>query len=214
MDNSIENIWKEGFLQTDALVAPQINDLYNQKSQHIVERFNRMYRKNRTAILIGASILLIASILLGSPISGLILFGMFMGLNYFSHKQGKILAQIPKGYTSYQYLKEMHSSIERILNAYVSLYRWFYPTLLLVFFYGMWNVSIGDFSLKDSVLSAIPDASLFLGVPILILGFVVAFCLAFGIFAEPLFRGDVRLVYGPVLDKLSELIADMDDLKA
>ncbi len=214
MDNSIENIWKEGFLQDDALVAPKLNDLYNQKSQHFVERFTRMYRNNRIAILIGASVILIASILLGSPISGAILFGMFMGLNYFSRQQAKVLEAIPKGRTSYQYLKEMHGSIERILQSYVSIYRWFYPTLLLVFFWGMWEVSIGDFSFKDSVLEALPDASLLFGIPVLPLTFVLAFCLAFGIFAEPLFRGDVRLVYGPVLDKLEELIGDMEGLNA
>ncbi|MEM6346743.1 MAG: hypothetical protein AAF927_22845 [Bacteroidota bacterium] len=214
MDNSIENIWKEGFLQDDALVAPKLNDLYNQKSQHFVERFTRMYRNNRIAILIGALVILIASILLGSPISGAILFGMFMGLNYFSRQQAKILEAIPKGRTSYQYLKEMHSSIERILQSYVSIYRWFYPTLLLVFFWGMWEVNIGEFSFKETVLEALPDASLLLGIPVLPLTFVLAFCFAFGIFAEPLFRGDVSLVYGPVLDKLEELIEDMEGLTA
>jgi hypothetical protein len=31
MEKSIENIWKEGFLKNDALVAPTLNNLYNQK---------------------------------------------------------------------------------------------------------------------------------------------------------------------------------------
>ena len=28
MEKSIESIWKEGFLKSDALVAPKLNDLY------------------------------------------------------------------------------------------------------------------------------------------------------------------------------------------
>ena len=37
MDNSIETIWKKGFLNSDALIAPKLNNLYNQKSQNISE---------------------------------------------------------------------------------------------------------------------------------------------------------------------------------
>ena len=31
MEKSIESIWKQGFLNSDALVAPKLNNLYNQK---------------------------------------------------------------------------------------------------------------------------------------------------------------------------------------
>ena len=42
MEKSIEAIWKEGFLEQDALVAPKINELYNQKSSDIVDKMTRM----------------------------------------------------------------------------------------------------------------------------------------------------------------------------
>ena len=45
MEKSIETIWKQGFLKSDALVAPKLNDLYNQKSTHIIDKFNNMFRK-------------------------------------------------------------------------------------------------------------------------------------------------------------------------
>ena len=51
MEKSIETIWKEGFIKNDALVAPKLNDLYNQKSIDIVEKFKRMYKLNRIAIM-------------------------------------------------------------------------------------------------------------------------------------------------------------------
>jgi hypothetical protein len=53
MEKSIEHIWKTGFLDSKALVAPQVNDLYTRKSEHIIEKFKRMFRFNLKAIAIG-----------------------------------------------------------------------------------------------------------------------------------------------------------------
>ena len=52
MTNSIETIWKEGFLKEKSLVVPKINDLYNQKSKDLVGKMERMYRINLIAIVI------------------------------------------------------------------------------------------------------------------------------------------------------------------
>ena len=58
MKKSIETIWQEGFLNNEALVAPKLNDLYNQKSIHIVDKFKRMYKINIIAIIAFAFIIL------------------------------------------------------------------------------------------------------------------------------------------------------------
>lgn len=52
MKNSIEENWKEGFLNEKSLVAPRINDLYNQKSKHLVDRMKRIFRVNLIVIVI------------------------------------------------------------------------------------------------------------------------------------------------------------------
>src|SRR3954462_13619854 len=54
MEKSIEAIWKEGFLNEKSLVAPKINDLYNQKSNDLVDKMKRMYRINLIALVIMA----------------------------------------------------------------------------------------------------------------------------------------------------------------
>ena len=46
MEKSIESIWEYGFLKPDALLAPKLNNLYQQKSIDIVEQFKLMYKKN------------------------------------------------------------------------------------------------------------------------------------------------------------------------
>ena len=61
MERSIENIWKEGFLKSDALVAPKINNLYNQKSIHIIDKFKRMFKINLIAIIVFSFVFLIIS---------------------------------------------------------------------------------------------------------------------------------------------------------
>ena len=65
MEKSIETIWKEGFLNNDALLAPQVNNLYHKKSNHIVDKFKRMFKFNLIAILIGSFALLIISFIIG-----------------------------------------------------------------------------------------------------------------------------------------------------
>ena len=72
MEKSIENIWKEGFLKSDALVAPKTNNLYNQKSIHIIDKFKRMFKINLIAIIAFSFIFLIVSFFVGIPITGVI----------------------------------------------------------------------------------------------------------------------------------------------
>ena len=66
MEKSIETIWKEGFLKSDALVAPKLNNLYNQKSKHTIDKLMRMGEINLVAIMIGAFSILVGSIFAGA----------------------------------------------------------------------------------------------------------------------------------------------------
>lgn len=74
MEKSIESIWKEGFLNKDALVAPKIMDLYNKKSIHIIDKFKRMFKINLIAIVVFSSVFLVVSFFIGIPIMGIIFF--------------------------------------------------------------------------------------------------------------------------------------------
>ena len=51
MEKSIESIWKQGFLDNNAMVAPKLNNLYNQKSIHIIDKFKRMFKINLNALV-------------------------------------------------------------------------------------------------------------------------------------------------------------------
>ena len=79
MEKSIESIWKEGFLKKDALVAPKINDLYNQKSKHIVDKFKRMFKINLIAIVIFSLVFMVITTINGLPIVGISWFLILIG---------------------------------------------------------------------------------------------------------------------------------------
>jgi hypothetical protein len=49
MTKSIEVIWKEGFVNEAHLTAPKVNDLYNRKSQNIVDKLQSMFAINTQA---------------------------------------------------------------------------------------------------------------------------------------------------------------------
>ena len=104
MEKSIETIWKEGFLKSDALVAPKLNDLYNQKSTHLVDKYKRMFKINLIAVVVGSFLILGASIILGIPVMGV---GYFIILNAIVIVNRKLLPElekIDKNVSSYHFI--------------------------------------------------------------------------------------------------------------
>ena len=78
MEKSIESIWKEGFIKSEELIAPRVNNIYNKKSEHIVDKFSRMFRINLIAIVVGSFFVVLMSYAVRIPYMGI---GMFFILN-------------------------------------------------------------------------------------------------------------------------------------
>ena len=51
MENSIKSIWQEGFLKNNDLIAPKVVNLYDRKSEHIIDKYKRMFKKNELLFL-------------------------------------------------------------------------------------------------------------------------------------------------------------------
>jgi len=115
MEKSIEDIWKEGFLKSDALVAPKINDLYNQKSIHIIDKFKRMFKINLIAIVAFSFFFLIATFFIGIPLMGAIYFVALTVLVIINKRLFNGLEKIDQGVSSYQYLKTFNQWIQNMI---------------------------------------------------------------------------------------------------
>jgi len=211
MEKAIETIWKEGFLKSDSLAAPKINDLYNKKSQLIIDKLKSMFIINLKAIVVGASALFVGTFILGIPYVGAFLSFLLIGLVVYSKKQGEKMEEIDTGLSSYQYLIAFKAWRKEAMTGYEKIYRFFYPAFVLATFLGMWLR--GGESLSNLIISEFPNVYLLFGVPIYaVLGAILLAGLS-SLFAGPIYRWDLNIIYGRVFKKLDEIIDDMEELR-
>ncbi len=105
MEKTIEAIWQEGFLDDKALLAPKLNDLYNQKSSNLVDKMTRMFKINLRALAAFAIVALIACVAIGLPYVGATLFTLFALLVVVGKRDLRSLEAIDKGASSYEYIR-------------------------------------------------------------------------------------------------------------
>ena len=217
MERSIENIWKEGFLKSDALVAPTINNLYTKKSIHIIDKFKRMFKINLIAIVAFSFIFLIASFFVGIPITGILFFMTLTVLVIINKSLLKGLEKIDKGLSSYQYLKAFNQWIEKQVTINKSFASFMYPIIFLSMVIGFWfkdaeGIPLGK-RLISEVLKGFPDIYLIYGIPLIAIIAVLLIASLLAIFGGKIYQWDLNLVYGRVFKKLKELMADIEELK-
>ncbi|SDW83488.1 hypothetical protein [Flavobacterium degerlachei] len=218
MEKSIETIWKEGFLKNDALLAPKLNNLYSQKSIDIVDKFRRMYKINRIAIVAFAFIILPISFLVKIPYMGIGMFVLFFVIVTIAQKFSKRLDTLDKTQNSYQYLLSFDNWVKEMTATNTSLSRFLYPYVFIIMVAGFWFGSIGGDipgnKFVNFILLQFPDTYLVFGFPlILILGGVTIISLL-AYFGAQIGDFDLKLGYGRILKKLDGILADMNELKA
>ncbi len=218
MERSIENIWKEGFLKSDALVVPKINNLYNQKSIHIIDKFKRMFKINLIAIVAFSFIFLIVSFFVGIPITGVIFFVTLSVLVYINKKLLNNLDKIDKGASSYQYLKTFNEWIQKqvVINKKMSTF--LYPIIFMSMILGFWfkdaeGMPLGK-RLVNEVLIGFPDIHLIYGIPLIGIVIVLLILVLLAFFGGRIYKWDLNLVYGNVFKKLEELMTDIESLRS
>ena len=127
MEKSIENIWKEGFLKNDALVAPKVNNLFNQKSLHITVKIKRMIVWNRYLLIFFGVVSLVSYWwLLKSPDVAIFLAAAFMGVVFWSKHQEKQMKALDNSVSSYEYLKSFQGWLKGIITTNSKVLRFFF----------------------------------------------------------------------------------------
>jgi hypothetical protein len=212
MEKSIESIWKKGFLETDALVAPKLNDLYNQKSKNTVDKLMRMGKNNLILIMVGASIILLVSLASGAGYAGTILFLLLSAVVYYGIKQNKKVKGIDKALSSYQYLRAVDSWLKETISGYTKMYRFFYPAFLLTFTLGVLFSNYSEGMIKE-INERSPDLNAIFGIPVIWMAALFFMAGLSSIFAGTIYKFDLKTVYGRVFKKMEELLADMEELR-
>jgi hypothetical protein len=212
MKKTIEDIWKEGFPKSEAFIVPKLSNLYNQKSIHIVDNLISLARKNIIGIIIGAFVLLALSIIFKAVAAGTILFLILMWLAFYTKKLKDRMQEIDKGLNAYQYIKALDRWLKDRIADLTKMNRVLYPTILCAFSIGLWRSSFGQMLFERTELGN-PDSFMIWGIPgYWLLGTIIGVVLM-SLFAGPLYRFDVKMVYGRVLEKLEAIIADMEELR-
>ncbi|WP_339709404.1 hypothetical protein [uncultured Kriegella sp.] len=218
MEKSIENIWKEGFLKSDALVAPKINDLYNQKSIHIIDKFKRMFKINLIAIVAFSFIFLTVSFFVGIPITGVIFFITLSVLVMINKKLLDDLEKIDMGASSYQYLKTFNQWKEKQVAINKRMSKFLYPIIFMSMIVGFWfkdaeGIPLGE-RLVNEILVGFPNIYLVYGIPLIgiVIALLILVLLAF--FGGRIYKWDLNIVYGKIFRKLEELMSDIERLRS
>ncbi|KOY53106.1 hypothetical protein [Polaribacter dokdonensis] len=218
MEKSIENIWKEGFLKSDALVAPKINNLYNQKSIHIIDKFKRMFKINLIAIIAFSFIFLIVSFFVGIPITGVIFFITLSVLVFINKMLLNGLEKIDKGASSYQYLKSFNEWIQKQVAINKKMSRFLYPIIFMSLVLGFWfkdaeGMPLGE-RLVDEILVGFPDTYLIFGIPLIGIVIVAVILVLLFLVGGRIYKWDLNIVYGRIFKKLEELMTDIESLRS
>lgn len=216
MEKSIEDIWKEGFLKSDALTVPKVNSLYTQKSIHIIDKFKRMFCINLIAIVAFSFVFLIVSFFVGIPITGIIFFATLSVLVIINKKLFNGLEKIDKGNSSYQYLKAFNQWINEqvAINRKVSTF--LYPIIFMSLILGFWfkdakGIPLGE-RLVHKILIGFPDVYLIYGIPLIGIVIIVLILGLLAFFGGRIYQWDLNIVYGRVFKKLEELMVDIESL--
>ena len=209
MTRSIEALWKEGFVDDMALIAPKVNDLYNQKSQNLIDKFEKMFAVNQRGVLLGALVVFAIFIVMGAPLLGVVVGLMLIGLVVVGKRQLKALKGINKDASSFDYLKSFDNWLECSIQEYVYVYRWFYPSLFLVCAIRLCYTTIAAQFFAESM----PFTTIF-NVPVIVFIGIALGAVLLALAAERVYRADVKLYYGEEMRKLKALIAEMESLKA
>ena len=212
MKNSIEEIWKEGFLNEKSLVAPKINDLYNRKSKHVVDKVKRMFRINLIAIVSMSIVYPIMFYFLDAIWQGVAISVLLLLTAWYSNRLIHSIKTLDHGATSLDYLKSFDRRLKDVFSRSEKIVRFSYPLHFLIVMSSIWS-AWNKGPITSKMYQKYPDVIFIGSVPLFVWIIAGVATLLMLYFSGRIYRWEVRLMYGRVFDKLEETIAEMEKLK-
>ena len=200
MENSIETIWTKGFLKEETLAAPRINNLYQKKSKLLIEKLKRTYRIDNRSIIPLAILSIIGFSAVGQFFLGLYVMALMLGMFLLNKKKLASLERISIDTTSYEYLLKYREMFLQLKRFYTGLLGFGLPIAAIIgYIIFFWNSPVLNDFLKLKVIYII---GILLGLSLILS--------ALGVIA---YRLSLKLIYGGFIQKLDEMIADMNELR-
>lgn len=216
MEKSIEKIWSEGFLAQDALLAPKVNNLYEQKSIHIIDKFTRMFKVNLISIVVFSFALLLITYIVDAFITGVIIFIMLSILVGINKKLLNGLKTIDNSMSSYNYLKSFNQWLKTQIETNKKIASVLYPVVFIAILLGVWfkdekGELLGEL-LVSEIVYGFPDIYLVFGIPLIVIAIAVVIICLLVIFGGKIYEFDIKIIYGRIITKLNTLISDLEYL--
>ncbi len=200
MENSIETIWTKGFLKEEALVAPRVNNLYHKKSSLLIEKLKSTYRTDNKSIIPLAILAVVGFGIAGHLLTGLYVMGLMAGMFFLNRKKLASLEKISIETSSYEYLLEYREMFLKLKSFYTRLLGFGLPVAGIAgYFLFFWNTPLLHDFLQLGIINIL---AILLG-----LAFLLS---AIGVMA---YRLSLKLIYGRFIQKLEEMITDMEELR-
>ncbi|WGH75284.1 hypothetical protein P8625_14600 [Tenacibaculum tangerinum] len=205
MEKSIEKRWNEAFINEQSLIAPKINNIYNQKSKSVIHKIKRTYEFDNKGLLPMAGIVLIGGILLSETIIGAYGTFLILCLYFFNSRLLKRFNTIDVKSDNLTYLKNYRSVINSVSKATKKLFVFAIPLAIVSIFAVAYEVKeqsfLSKFISKDSSFLDILGIGLIVAIATGVIGFVV-------------YNISTRILYHSLTSKLDDIIKEMEALKA
>ncbi|WBX70941.1 hypothetical protein [Tenacibaculum retecalamus] len=204
MEKSIEKIWNEAFIKEEALIAPKINNLYNQKSKSIIAKIKRTYEIDNKGLIPMAIIVAIGMTLFSEAIIGFYGAFLIVCLYFFNNNLLKKFKAIDVTSDNLTYLKKYKNIINIIMKATKKLFVFAIPLAVLSIF--ALSFSIKENSFLSKFISS--DTSF---LKIIAVGLLVAVVVS--IIGRVVYTISTKILYAGLISKLDAVIIEMETLK-
>jgi hypothetical protein len=216
MEKSIENIWNQGFLDEGALVVPKINKLYEVKSINTIDKFQSIYRKNYWFLWLLLAVNFIGGSLMVNVYLGLYMAVLFIPMLVLSKKQIKRMDSIDANESSYHYLESFNDWLQKMIDDFRWVYQFFYPLYFIgmVWFLGMMDTGEdGEYIPMANRILESDQVYKIEGIPVIWVGSILLLTAVIAYFSRKIYMFDIRLVYGRLMDRLANMLKEMDELR-
>lgn len=191
MNQSIENIWKQGFVKEELVLPSKVNNIYTKRSNLLVGKLRRTLKWDNLSLIPLGLICFIYFFWAGKLIVGIYGTVLIAALFFLNQRHLNHLLHINERSSCHHYLVSLQLGIVKIKKFYNRLLAIAVP---LTTSFGIWLYYLGEKPIEE------------------ILTIVLIICIVMPLGSIAVYRISNRMLYGAILKKLEQTIQEMEEL--